>query len=209
MTKLGLLLSWWKRNLETVHLPTGMAFLFNGHYGEDTLSYDSLGGSDLEIAARLREACLKADFCFYLANLERTVYGDCEVDDSHDCDRPYDRSFEDPGDFHEITHQDGSAAFFTRIVCLDGSEVAQKTEFNENLLIQTDAFREGDPDREEYQGPSEDDHKRSYYDPSDCNHGATTTHYYQRTVGLVYVFIYFLPQYFFLRSLFEFDWPSY
>jgi len=81
MSKLRSILSKWINNLERgVDLPTKLAFLLQHQYTEASLCCDSLKGHDHQVAAHLREACQEYGFCFYLANLERTVEGGCDED---------------------------------------------------------------------------------------------------------------------------------
>jgi hypothetical protein len=98
------------------------------------LSYNELQGQDLQVVNYLRQAGGKYGFCIYLASLKRSIElsGD---DDS----------------FHERElDQDEAISSLTRVIELDGTEVAKGMEFEDDMLIQEEPFEDVEPDEEEY-----------------------------------------------------------
>jgi hypothetical protein len=163
MSKLRPLLSTWKENLEKdPTLPTTLAFLLEHQYTDASLCYNGLKGHDEQVAAHLREACDEHDFCFYLANLKRTVGGGCDEDDYVD--------------YHEIIDEVDRQTSLKSVVLLDGTEVAKDLEFDEDLFIQEDPFGNEAPDDEEYSGYT-------------GNEGVSATHVYNRTASEIPIII--------------------
>jgi hypothetical protein len=153
-------LNMWKANIESMNpeLPGAMAFLFEHQYTDANLSFDGLKGHDRRVGSLLREACEKAGFLFYLANLKRTVEGGCEEDDYYGGE-----------EFHPITEECSRETILQKVVSLDGTEITNDLEFDEEDFIQKDPFESINPDDEEYSGFT-------------GNEGVSATHFYNRTV---------------------------
>jgi len=165
MTKLRFSLSKWKGGIENdAKLPTKLAFLLKHQYTDASLCYDGLKGHDQQVAAHLREACQELGFCFYLANLERTVEGGCDEDGGY-----YGYY---SGGFHEIVEEVDRKNILERVVDLDGTEVEKGLQFDDEYFVQMDPFEKEEPDDEDYSGFT-------------GNEGVSATHFYHRTVGLV------------------------
>lgn len=162
MAKLRPLFSQWKNNIEKdPSFPTTLAFLFEHQYTDASLCYNGLKGHDHQVAAHLRNVCVEYGFCFYLANLERSVSGGCDEYDG------YGRGHS--AGFHDLIEEYDKQTSLKRIVELDGSEVAQDLEFKEELFIQHEPFKGAEPDDEDYSGFT-------------GNEGVSATHFYHRTV---------------------------
>lgn len=162
MAKLRLLFSRWKKNLEKdPSLPTTLAFLFEHQYTSASLCFDSLKGHDRQVTVHLREVCVEYGFCFYLANLERSVSGGCDEYDGY--------GHGHSAGFHNLIEEYDKQTSLKRVVELDGSEVARDLEFKEELFIQHEPFKGAEPDDEDYSGFT-------------GNEGVSATHFYHRTV---------------------------
>lgn len=165
MAKLRSSLSKWKEGIERdAKLPIKLAFLLEHQYTDASLCYDGLKGHDQQVAAHLREACQELGFCFYLANLERTVEGGCDEDGGYD--------YYHFGDFHEIVEEVDRNNILKRVVDLDGTEVEKELQFDDEHFVQMDPFEKEEPDDEDYSGFT-------------GNEGVSATHFYHRTVGSV------------------------
>lgn len=167
MAKLRLLLPAWIKNLDAgEEMPTSLAFLFEHQYTDASLCYDGLKGHDHQVASHLREACTEFGVCFYLANLDKTISGGC--DDEYGDYGGY-GGYAMSGDVHEIIDETDRETSLKRVVELDGTEVAQGLEFDEESFIQLAPLEDEDPDDEDYSGFT-------------GNEGVSTTHFYHRTV---------------------------
>lgn len=162
MSKLRLLLSQWQENIAEPNL----AFLLEHQYTDANLCYDGLKGHDQQVAAHLREACDELGFRFYLANLEKKVYGGCDEDDG-----PYYGWNHDSGreGFHEIVEEVERSMSLTKIVDLNGMEIDKNIAFDEDQFTQENPFENEQPDDEDYSGFT-------------GNEGVSATHFYHRTV---------------------------
>jgi hypothetical protein len=85
---------------------------------------DRLKGHDVQIAAHLRQVCEEFDFCLYLPSIKREVSGSVEDDDSYGHTQ---------NDFIEEINR---VLWLHKVVALDGSDVAEELEFEEDLFIQ-------------------------------------------------------------------------
>lgn len=170
MAKLRLLFALWKDSLDKGYVPDALAFLFEHQYTDASLRYDGLKGHDQQVASHFRDVCEQYGYCFYLANLERTVEGDCD----EDSDGGYCRGSKG---FHEIIEDCGTETTLKRVVELDGTEVAQDLDSMKTFLIQEDPFEGMDPDDEDYSGYT-------------GNEGVSATHFYHKTVYLSSLLLY-------------------
>jgi len=165
--KLNILLAWWQAHMENraLALPTSLAFLLEHYYTESSLCYESLKGQDQNIVQRLQAACEQQGFCLYLASLKRNFGGSCEDDDGHCSAGP--NSSEK---IHPIVGWEYETMSLTKVVDLNGGQVAADLEYDESLFIQDELFKNAKPDGELYERHNHD--------------GRTwTTHFYHRTVG--------------------------
>lgn len=131
MAKLDLLFSYWKDNVEEE--PSMLASLLENKVADENLSYSGLDGSNLQVVTQLREAAEKYGFCVYLANMERSIK--YEEEDDYDY-RMYERDID----------QSEATSTLTRVVELDGLEIAKGMHFEDDMLIQEGAFEEVEPD---------------------------------------------------------------
>ncbi len=170
MAELQSILSQWKEGLEKeAPLPKYQAFLLEHQYTDASLCYESLKGHDQQVAAHRREAC-DGSFCFYLANLERSVMGGVdEFYGDHD-DYGYERGEREDGGFHDILEEIDKTSVLQRIVDLDGTLLTRNLEFDEDNFVQADPFENEPPDDEEYSGFT-------------GNEGVSATHFYNRTAS--------------------------
>jgi hypothetical protein len=163
--------------------PKKLAYILDGRYKNENMGIAHLRGSDKLRARQLGKLCSEADFCLYLASLERTIRGGCDEDE--DDTYGYGNAFggsayfghgtsgkcmDDNGtSFHEITEVYEETIKLKRVIDLDGSKFATDVRIEERDIVQPDPFAKG-PDREDYSDPTEDD-------------GVTATHYYSRMVS--------------------------
>ena len=135
MAKLDSLFSYWRAN---VREETSMlSYLLNDKVKDENLSYNGLDGNNLQVVTYLRQAAEKYGFCVYLANMKRMIDG----------------SQYDYDDWQEIEiDQSEAESTLTRVVEMDGTEVAKGMEFGDELLIQEDSFEGVEPDDEEHSG---------------------------------------------------------
>jgi hypothetical protein len=147
MAKLDMLFSYWKENVEEE--TSALAYLLKVKLKDGNLPYNELQGQDLQVVNYLRQVGGKYGFCIYLASLKRSI----EV------------SEDDDDFFHEREmDQDDAISSLTRVIELDGTEVAKGMDFEDDMLIQEEPFEDVEPDDEE------------------CDHGTTTAVLYFRTV---------------------------
>jgi hypothetical protein len=160
MEKLRLLFSSWIGNIGK-GIPTALVFLLEHQYTDASLRYDGMKGHDQQVASHLLEVCGEAGFGFYLANLKQTVGGGCDEDGDSDCS------------YHVIGEEFNWATTLTRIVELDGTEIAQNFDFDEKHFVRETPFDDVLPDSEDYSGYT-------------GNEGVSATHFYHRTVKSTY-----------------------
>ncbi|RDW69921.1 hypothetical protein BP5796_08318 [Coleophoma crateriformis] len=167
----------WKANPDPVARPA-LVYLFDYSYTEANISYANLKGRDQRVTAQLREACADAGFELYLANIQRSIEGACDEPEDEDdyygyygYGSRYGRDSDDGP--HEIMEEIERSITIQCVFDLDGTIVAKDILIDEDLFIQTDPFEGIDPDDEDYSGPT-------------GNEGVTTTHFYNRTVALLF-----------------------
>lgn len=131
MAKLDALFDYWRNNFEDE--TSMLSSLLETTLPDKTLSYSSLYGSDLQVVTYLRQAAEKYGFCVYLANMKRSIY--CgEMDDY------------DYGMLEREIDQSAAESTLTRVVELDGFEIANGMEFGDEMFIQDEAFEDVKPD---------------------------------------------------------------
>ena len=154
MAKLDMLFSYWKENVEEEC--SALAYLLKVKLKDRNLSYNELQGQDLQVVNYLRQAGGRYGFCIYLASLKRSIELNEDDDDF----------------FHEREiDQDDAISSLTRVIELDGTEVAKGKDFEDDMLVQEEPFEDVKPDDEE------------------SDHGTTTAVLYFRTV-LIYPIYY-------------------
>lgn len=137
MARLYFLFSYWKDNVkeETPMLASVLDKLVD----DKNLSYGGLAGSNLQVVTYLRQAAEKYGFCIYLADMERSIEyaGEDDYDEMiHESSRDIDQS--------------RACSTLTRVVELDGLEIAKGMHFEDDMLIQEGAFDEAEPDDDDY-----------------------------------------------------------
>jgi hypothetical protein len=133
IAKLDMLFSYWKENVEEE--TSALAYLLQVKLKDGNLSYNELQGQDLQVVDYLRQAGGKYDFCIYLASLKRSNELNEDDDDF----------------FHEREiDQDDAISLLTKVIELDGTEVAKGMEFEDDMLIQEEPFESVKPDDEEW-----------------------------------------------------------
>jgi hypothetical protein len=133
IAKVNSLFSYWKKNID--HETSALAFMLNDRVDDEILSYSALKGEDLRVVTLLRDAGEIYDFSVYLGGMKRWI--------------PLNEEYEDY-EFHYERELDQSDAksMLSRVVELDGTEVAKDMDF-EDVLIQEDAFDDVEPDDED------------------------------------------------------------
>ena len=135
MAKLDLLFSYWRANVkEETSL---LSYLLKDRVTDEKLSYGGLEGNNLQVVTYVRQAAEKYGFCIYLANMKRTIDGsgyDYDVWDEIELD------------------QSEAESILTRVVEMDGTEVAKGMEFSDEMFIQEEPFEGVDPDDEDHCG---------------------------------------------------------
>lgn len=160
------LLHQWNKSLwkETTYQTAYMS-LFEHHYTDSNLHIDHLKGHDRDVATCMLQAGNESNFCFYLANLERTVIGSCE--DTYD---DWEDGFEvDEAEFHPMIEEIEKSLHLGMVIDRNGIEVARNMAVVPDHFFYDDSFLGFDPDDEDYSGPT-------------GNEGVSTTHFYHRTV---------------------------
>jgi hypothetical protein len=111
----------------------------------------------------------------YLTNIERKLSGDCQLFDGDGLESMVHSDLEGT---HEIVGRESERMLLTRVVDLDGHQVAEKLDYDESLFIQSETFKMSNPGREEY----------AKYNKQG---NGFTTHVYRQTVRT-----FFLPSFF-------------
>lgn len=134
-----------------------LVYLLDHQYTDDSLRYSTLKGRDLVKARLLERTCEQTDYCLYLANLERRVWGSAEEDDggyygSHyydygsegdsseeddgaDNDDHYKNSMNGPAE-HEIIDVCDESLTLTRVIDLKGKVVGTRIDIAESDIVQ-------------------------------------------------------------------------
>lgn len=160
-----------------------LAFKLDHKYSDNNLSMENLKGKDLNRARQLKQACVNKEIPFYLANMERRVFGEGEGGDAdyyydgYGDDYSDDHSDDDineyrgSGDFHPIDEVYDDDLELTRVVNANGVEIVKGVELAERNMIQAEVFKGSLPDEErDYTGFT-------------GNEGVSTIHFYRETVS--------------------------
>lgn len=161
-------------------------------YTDANLRLDHMKGKDAYLARYLQSACLDQDFCFFLANLERTISGGCEDtydpydhygarrgynwhsdDDEEDNDELSSNSDETGSsgtgldDYHELGDIYDTSLTLRTFYRANGQLLAKGIPLKEVDIVQEDPF-DRNPDSEDYEGFT-------------GNAGASATHTYRNS----------------------------
>ena len=138
-------LLFWKHNYKrnAFDCPGVLAYILQHRYKRGTLLYSRLKEGDRVMGLCLSELCKKHGFLFYLAKLERRVFGEKE---DH-----YSSMWDSDSDYHQGS--DIIKYHFTKIVEesfelqsiveLDGVKLLDKVPFNKLQIVQDDHFTDG------------------------------------------------------------------
>ncbi len=171
----------WRKGTNNPHqIHNQLIYVLDHQYTDASLHVDTLKGADLIKARCLRQVCKETNFCFYLASLERKVFGSAEDDgpdgwddyyrDDYDEDDEDNESDDDkgPSDHHSLVEELDRSLQLLNVIDCDGKKLPGRVHFYEDDVIPEDAFAR-EPDDEEYEGFT-------------GNEGATATQWYRDTV---------------------------
>ena len=183
--RLNHILDSWKASLKLStnrlkpDITTKLAYKLGHKYTNANLKLAHLKGQDRAQAVLMQEACEANGFRFLLANVERSVFGECDGDE----DDYYGwGSSKIDDDFHDINEIYDDNIKLTLVVRADGTAVAEELDFRTSDIVQPNVF-DGEPDDEEYSGPT-------------GNEGVTTTHFYRDTCMLA------IPEHYYIDFVF-------
>ena len=180
--KINQILAIWNHKVD---YPPFLSYMLDHKYTDANLRLDHLKGQDAYLARYLQTACLDQDFCFFLANLERTISGGCE--ESYD---PYDHyggrrgynwrnedsegssdsetgSSAELGEFHELDDIYDTSLKLRTFYRANGQLLAKGIPIKEVDIVQDNVF-DRNPDSEDYEGFT-------------GNAGASATHTYRNS----------------------------
>lgn len=150
-------------------------YLLDYQYTHANLKLSCLKNEDLDRALALRQACERVGFCFYLASLERKVWGG--VYEEYDYPR-YRSSYRDEeecetdgseGEFHTIEDIIDDDYCLVSVFDHYGGKILTRVPISIDNIVQENPFEAEPPDEEDYQGFT-------------GNQGANATHWYRRAV---------------------------
>ncbi|KAE8374594.1 hypothetical protein BDV26DRAFT_295802 [Aspergillus bertholletiae] len=145
--------------------PPALVYVLEHEYTSAELGFSRLKGVDQDRFAELRDACQRAGFDIFLANIEKTDTGGVEEDyGGYYYGHP-------SGDTHTIIDLVESRLELSHVVDSEGIVVGNNVPFPEDMLIQKDIF-DRDPDDEEFEDFT-------------GNEGASTTHFYHESGALI------------------------
>ena len=191
--KINQILAIWNHKCQpkSMDYPPFLSYMLGHKYTDANLRLDHLKGKDAYLARYLQTACLDQDFCFFLANLERTVSGGCE--ESYD---PYDHyggrrgynwrndddednegsssgndetgsSGADLDEYHELHDIYDTSLKLRTFYRANGQLLAKGIPIKEVDIVQDNVFNRN-PDSEDYEGHT-------------GNAGASATHTYRNS----------------------------
>ena len=193
-TKLNQILAIWnhKSQRKPMDAPPFLSYMLDHKYTDANLRLDHLKGKDAYLARSLQTACVDQGFCFFLANLERTVSGGCEEtydpydhyggrrgynwhndDDEEDNDEMSSNSDEtgssraELDDFHELEDIYSTSLTLRTFYRANGQLLATSIPIKEVDIVQENTF-DRNPDSEDYEGYT-------------GNAGASATHTYRNS----------------------------
>ena len=164
------IMSSWSRSIEEPRskAPIFLAYKFDHEYTDASLKFESLKGLDKVKAECLRDVCAAANACFYLASMERTQMGSCEVDYSGYRQRG---RYQTQGK-HALQEVILQLTELKRLIDLNGSVLGKELPIDEADIVQANPFGR-DPDRENFKGYT-------------GNEGAEAEHFYYDTVRIAW-----------------------
>lgn len=152
MSKLKLLFKTWDYNIQQdPRYPLTLGWRLEHKYTDASLGFQGLKGRDLQVVARLRQACEGFGFCAYLANFTRERSGFCAYD-PEDEDDWHSITHSDTEKFHEINEWESTSVDIKQVVDLHGNEIPGDPCFDEDNFIQAAPFHDQAPDEEYYKG---------------------------------------------------------
>lgn len=147
-TKLQEVLANWNSNYSGADFkgPNVWAYKLAHKYTNASLRFDLLKGVDQVRARYLKGECENEDFCLYLANLERKVWGQFGGEGTE-----YWGNYPKTGKFYEFQGVVDDTVHLQNVVDLAGTVVSKGFILDEGNIVQTDNFKV-DPGEEEYEG---------------------------------------------------------
>ena len=155
-------ISTWSRSVENPasKAPNFVAYKLDHEYTDASLRFRSLKGLDKLKAEYLREACTRANACFFLASMERTQMGSCK---NYQQRYPTHKK-------HDLGDIVLKSTELKRMIDLDGALLAREIPIDVADIVQVNPFNR-DPDKEDFRGYT-------------GNEGAEATQFYHDTVRL-------------------------
>ncbi|RYP55025.1 hypothetical protein DL768_000341 [Monosporascus sp. mg162] len=191
----------WLRDVKTGRRKaTPLYYVLSHKYTEANISLQALKTTDRVRVQALRAACSELDFDLFLTTLEKTQTGNVEeeygygrydkysrYDDYYDEDE--DEEDSDSDVYHAIEDILETDYCSKGIFDLEGNKVASSIPFDEDDIIQEDAFGD-EPDGEDYEGymgnwVSNADMVLSYLQELTHNQGPQATHWYRESAVVI------------------------
>ncbi|RYP90606.1 hypothetical protein DL770_003273 [Monosporascus sp. CRB-9-2] len=191
----------WLRDVKTGRRKaTPLYYVLSHKYTEANISLQALKTTDRVRVQALRAACLELGFDLFLTTLEKTETGTAEeeygygrygrygrYDDYYDEDE--DEEYSDPDSHHTIDDITETNYYSKGIFDLKGHKVASSIPFDEDDIIQEDAFGD-EPDEEDYEGymgnwVSNANTILSYLQELTNNQGPQATHWYRESAAVI------------------------
>ena len=132
-----------------------LIYMLDHQYTDASLSYANLKTSDRARAGALSRFARLFNYNVFLASLESSMYGNCEIEYPSseryvsDEDEP---SEGDEKDFHYIEEELGRDFKLRRVVDLNGTLLVQGINTLEDSILQNPSLEERSPEDEDYEG---------------------------------------------------------
>ncbi|KAH7327403.1 hypothetical protein BKA65DRAFT_597937 [Rhexocercosporidium sp. MPI-PUGE-AT-0058] len=176
--RLHSLLSTWKNNTWNERFPQALGYLFEQYYPEFEHN-QTLQGHDHHAVFHLKQICQQYGFSLYVGHLEMEIAGVCMERNATNVDDG-EGSVKKHASFYTFKDEIYRATFLNAIHNLDGTEIDQLLEFDEDLLTQHDPFQGVDPDEEEDEVFFREEQAEINGDGN-----VLMTHFYRRTVAII------------------------
>ncbi|RYP79631.1 hypothetical protein DL769_002870 [Monosporascus sp. CRB-8-3] len=191
----------WLRDFKTGRRKaTPLYYVLSHKYTEANISLQALKTTDRVRVQVLQEACLELGFDLFLTTLEKTETGTTEEEYGYGRYGEYSRYYHyyDEDEDEEDSDSDGHHAidditetnYYSKgIFDLEGNKVASSIPFDEDDVIQEDAFGD-EPDEEDYEGymgnwVSNANMVLSYLQELTHDQGPQATHWYQISAVII------------------------
>ncbi|RYP06194.1 hypothetical protein DL764_003286 [Monosporascus ibericus] len=186
----------WLRDVKTGRRKaTPLYYVLSHKYTEANISLQALKATDRVRVQALRAACLELGFDIFLTTLEKTETGTAEEEYGYGrysrYDDYYDEDEEDSdSDGHHTIDDITETDYYAKgIFDLKGSKVASSISFDEDDIIQEDAFGD-EPDEEDYEGYMGNWVRNanmvlSYLQELTLNQGPQATHWYRESAVII------------------------